>query len=192
MALVAELIEHAHMALHIALLRGINVGGRNRVAMADLLNLFESLGFAGAKTLLQSGNVVFASERPTGAALERLLEIETEKLLAVTMDYFVRTANEWATIVAHNPFPKEAKSDPSHLVVMLLKDVPVAKDVKALQAAIQGPERVRADGKQLYAVYPAGIGESKLTNNLIEKKLGTRATGRNWNTVLKLAGLVGE
>ena len=61
--------------------------------------------------------------------------------------------------------------------------------MQALQAAIQGPERIRADGKHLYVVYPAGIGRSKLTNSLIEKKLGTRSTGRNWNTVLKLSAL---
>ncbi|HEV3204383.1 MAG TPA: DUF1697 domain-containing protein, partial [Gemmataceae bacterium] len=95
-------------------------------------------------------------------------------------------------IVARNPFPNEATSDPSHLVVTLLKTTPQTKDLKALQAAIRGPEVIRAKGKQLYAVYPAGIGRSKLTNTLIEQKLGSRGTGRNWNTVLKLAALCRE
>jgi uncharacterized protein (DUF1697 family) len=177
------------MPVHIALLRGINVGGRNIVAMADLRQLMDTLGFTSARSLLQSGNLVFQGDRRTTATVEHLLEVETEKRLGVSVDYFVRTAAEWEVIVARNPFPDEARRDPSHLVVMLLKDAPAAKDVKALQAAIQGPEIVRADGKQLYAVYPAGIGKSKLTNTLIEKKLCARATARNWNTVVKLAAL---
>jgi uncharacterized protein (DUF1697 family) len=177
------------MSIHFALLRAINVGGRNQVAMSDLRDLLGALGFAGVKSLLQSGNLVFESDRRTGAALERLLEVETAKRLDVTADYLVRSAAEWQTMIAGNPFPSEAKRDPSHLVVMFLKAAAQAKDVQALQAAIQGPESIRAEGKHLYVVYPAGIGRSKLTNTLIEKNLGTRGTGRNWNTVLKLAAL---
>src|SRR5262249_10978238 len=151
--------------------------------------LLGALGFAGAKSLLQSGNLVFESDRRTGAELERLLEVETAKRLDVTADYLVRNADEWETVVAGNPFPDEAKRDPGQLVVMFLKTAPQAKDVQALQAAIEGPETIRSRGKHLYVVYPAGIGRSKLTNTLIEKKLGVRGTGRNWNTVLKLAAL---
>src|SRR6266851_3032910 len=180
------------MPTHIALLRGINVGGRNLVAMSDLRDLLAALGFAGARSLLQSGNLIFQSDRRIGATLERLLEIETEKRLSASVDYFVRTAAEWQKIVARNPFPDEAVRDPSHLVVLFLKEEPKANDVKALQAAIRGPEIVRAEGKQAYFVYPAGIGTSKLTNSLIEKTLGLRGTGRHWNTVLKLAALTQE
>lgn len=175
--------------VHIALLRGINVGGRNRVAMSDLRSLFTTLGFPGAQSLLQSGNLIFESDTRTGAELERLLEVETEKHLKVRADYLVRTSEEWKEIAAHNPFPGEAKDDPSHLVVMFLKKAPKAKDVEALQAAIRGPEMVRAEGRQAYIVYPAGIGRSKLTTGLIEAKLGARGSGRNWNTVLKLLAL---
>jgi len=121
--------------------------------------------------------------------LERSLEAEARKRLALQADFFVRTAREWKTIVANNPFPEEAQCDPSHLVVLFLKDAPDASNVKALQAAITGPEVVRADGKQAYVYYPAGIGRSRLTNVLIEKKLGSRATGRNWNTILKVGSL---
>jgi uncharacterized protein (DUF1697 family) len=70
--------------------------------------------------------------------------------------------------------------------------MPKANDVKAVQAAIVGPEIVRADGRHLYIVYPVGIGKSRLTNVVIEKKLGIRGTARNWNTVLKLAALADE
>jgi uncharacterized protein (DUF1697 family) len=156
--------------------------------MADLRDLATSLGLTDARTLLQSGNLVFSDARKSGD-LERLLETEMEKRLGLKTDFFVRTAAEWKALIAHNPFPEEAKRDPGHLVVMCLKDAPDAKDVTALQAAIKDREVVRAVGKQAYLVYPDGIGRSRLTMPLIEKKLGTRGTGRNWNTVLKLAAL---
>jgi len=177
------------MSIYIALLRGINVGGRNLVGMSDLRDMFEALALADARSLLQSGNFVFRSDRRASPVLERLLEVETKKRFGIAIDYFVRTPNEWQTIVARNPFPEEAMRDPSHLVLMCLKSAAQGADLKALQAAIKGPEVVRADGKQLYIVYPAGIGTSKLTNALVERILDTRGTGRNWNTVLKLAAL---
>src|SRR5262249_26600127 len=157
------------MSIHIALLRAINVGGRNLVAMSDLRDLLGALGFTDGKSLLQSGNLVFASDGRTAAELERVLEGETTRRLGLTVDYLVRSAAEWQTVVDRNPFPEETKRDPARLVVTFLKATPQARDVKALQTAIQGPEVVRADGKHLYMVYPTGIGRSKLTNTLIEK-----------------------
>lgn len=173
----------------IALLRGINVGGNKMVAMADLRELLTKLGFTEPRTLLQSGNVVFGSDRRTPAKLEQFLEAELMKRFGMQVDFFVRTTDEWKRVVARNPIPAEAKRDPSHLLVMFLKDAPDADRVKALQAAITGREIIRADGREAYIVYPDGIGRSKLTNALIEKKLGTRGTARNWNTVLKLDAL---
>ena len=175
--------------IHIALLRGINVGGHKQVAMAELRDLLTRLGFADVRSLLQSGNLVFGASGRTAAQLERLLEAEAEKRLGLQTDFFVRTAKEWNDVVAHNPFPKEARRDPGHLVVMFLKDAPSVTGVKALRQAITGPEAVAAAGKQLYIVYSDGIGRSRLTNALVDKQLGTRGTGRNWNTVLKLAAL---
>jgi uncharacterized protein (DUF1697 family) len=177
------------MSSHIALLRGINVGGRNLVTMSQLRDLFADLGFAGATTLLQSGNVVFKCNGQTADALEKLLEKETASRLSVSAEYIVRSAAEWAKIVAANPFPDEAKADPSHLVVMFLKAATTPKDVKSLQASIKGPETVEGRGKHLYITYPAGIGTSKLTGSVIEQKLGVRGTARNWNTILKLLAL---
>ncbi len=177
------------MIIHIALLRAINVGGHNLVAMSDLRQLFADLGFPGAKSLLQSGNVVFESPQAADAEVERRLEKEIAKRLGVTADFIVRSAKEWQKIVARNPFPKQAKEDPGHLLVDFLKSAPSAESVRSLQSAIQGPETLRGDGKQLYIVYPDGVGRSKLTATLIERKLGIRGTARNWNTVLKLAAL---
>jgi len=176
------------MPIQIALLRGINVGGKAMVAMAELRELFAELGFADARTLLQSGNVVFeASSAPSSAALEHKLEAAAAKRFGRPIDFFVRGAKEWGGVIANNPFPAEAKRDPAHLVLMALKDAPSAAAVKALKAAIKGRETVHAAGRQAYIAYPDGIGTSKLTNALIEKTLVTRGTGRNWNTVLKLA-----
>jgi len=180
------------MSTAIALLRGINVGGRNLLAMSDLKDLLGTMGLTGAKSLLQSGNLVFHSDGRKAADLERLLEAETAKRLDVSADYFIRDEEEWQTIVSRNPFPKEAEGDPSHLVVMFFKEAPQTNDVELLRLAIKGPEIVHADGRHLYIVYPDGIGRSKLTNTLIEKKLGSRGTARNWNTVVKLAALSRE
>jgi uncharacterized protein (DUF1697 family) len=157
--------------------------------MADLRDLLTRLGFRDVRSLLQTGNLVFQSDASAGARLERLLEVEAKKRLRLETDFFVRSGQEWRTVIKRNPFPRAAQSDPAHLVVMFLKDAPDAKSVKALQAAITGSEVVRAVGTQLYAVYPDGIGRSRLTNAIIERKLGTRGTGRNWNTVLKLGAL---
>jgi uncharacterized protein (DUF1697 family) len=170
----------------IALLRGINVGGHKQVAMADLRSLLSKLGFADVQSLLQSGNLMFRSGSQAGSRLERLLENEIEKHLGLQCSIFVRSAAEWREVVARNPFREEARRDPGHLLAMILKSPPEAARLKALQAAIQGSEVVRAAGSCLYIVYPDGVGRSRLTNALIEKTLGTRGTARNWNTVLKL------
>lgn len=173
------------MTVHIALLRAVNVGGR-KLIMTDLKAMFEALHFQSARTLLQSGNVVFESRAQEGTALETLLEKETEKRLKIGTDYLVRSRAEWRAVVAANPFPKAAMADPAHLVAMPLKSAPGKTDVSSLAAQIKGRETVGAVGQTLYIVYPDGIGTSKLTIGVIEKALATRGTARNWNTVLKL------
>lgn len=178
----------------VALLRAVNVGGRAVLRMADLTSLVANLGYVGPRTLLQSGNIVFGprttGRRETGGQTEARLETELLARLALTSVLFVRTAGEWTDLVAANPFATEAKADPGHLLLMVLKDAPPASAVNALQASIRGPERVRADGRQLYMVYPDGVGHSKLTHAIVERALATKGTARNWNTVLKLQALV--
>ena len=177
------------MNTYLALLRGINVGGHNLVAMADLRELLTRMGFAEPRSLLQSGNLVFRGKPQKGAQLERQLEAEIQARLDVRADFFVRNAEQWQTIVARNPFRDEARKDPGHLLVLFLRDAPRAEDVEALRASIKGREVVHAEGNHAYIVYPDGVGRSRLTHDLIERKLGTRGTGRNWNTVLKLGAL---
>lgn len=179
-------------AVRIALLRAVNVAGHNRVTMSQLRDLLTELGFVGARSLLQSGNLIFQSDLQTDADIEHLLETRARKRLNLSADFVVRTAKELKTVVAHNPFRDEAERDPGHLVVMFLKSVAKEKDIEGLQLASTGPEIIRAKGRELYIVYPNGIGRSRLTNALIERKLGTRGTARNWNTVLKLAEAVDE
>lgn len=177
------------MATYLALLRGINVGGHKKVAMSDLREMCAKLGFEDARTVLQSGNLVFRTTTRAPASLERLLEAEVKHRLDLETQFFVRTAPEWRQAIHDNPFSDEARRDPSHLLVMFLRDAPPASAVKALQAAIQGREVVRAKGRQAYLVYPDGIGDSRLTINVIEKHLATRGTARNWSTVSKMNAL---
>jgi uncharacterized protein (DUF1697 family) len=180
------------MAVYIALLRAINLGGHAKVSMTQLRDMVAALGFGGVQTLLNSGNVVFSGESEATAKLETRLEEQTVKQLGLRTDFIVRTAAEWASILAHNPFADEARRDPSHLLIMFLKSVPAANAVENLQTAAPGREVIRPEGAHLYITYPDGIGRSRLTNTLIEAKLGTRGTGRNWNTVLKLQALAQE
>jgi uncharacterized protein (DUF1697 family) len=170
--------------LQFAFLRGVNVAGKNKVSMAELRQMLSDLGFPNPRTLLQSGNLIFEADR-TGSELEAHLETETEQRLGLRTQFMVRNHAELEALVAANPFPDEAKNDPSHLVVVFLKSAPKEGGLAELQAAIKGREIVRAHGNHVYAVYPDGIGDSKLTPAQFDGKLGTKGTGRNWNTVMK-------
>jgi uncharacterized protein (DUF1697 family) len=172
---------------YVALLRGINVGGNKKVGMAELRDLAASLGLGNPQTLLQSGNLLFDSKLGP-AKLESMLGTETKKRFGLETSYHLRTVDDWRDVIAANPFPSAAKRDPARLVMFCFRGIPVASDVKALQAAIVGRETIRAVGRHGYLVYPDGQGESKLTLPVIEKALRMAGTGRNWNTVLKIGG----
>ncbi len=177
------------MKTYVSVLRAINLGSYNKIAMTDLRAMLEKVGCVEPKTVVLSGNVVFRSALASAAKVEQLLEAASTKHLGVTTDYFVRTGKEWQAIIDANPFPKEAKQDPARLIMMCLRAAPSAPQVNALRASIRGPEIVKVDGKHAYFVYPDGMGRSKLTIKVIEKALGTTGTARNWNTVLKLGEL---
>ena len=178
------------MTSYVALLRAVNLPGKS-LAMSALRDYASTLGLADPRTLLQSGNLIFRSTGKKPAELEKLLEREAEKRLGVTTDFLVRWERELGAIIAGNPFRDAARSDPARLLVMFLKHEAPADAVAALRKAIVGRESIAADARQLYIVYPDGMGRSKLTTSLIEKKIATRGTGRNWNTVVKLAERVG-
>ncbi len=163
--------------VRIALPRGINLGPHKKVSMADLRSVATDLGFDEPRTILNSGNLIFRSKL-AAAKVEALLEDESAKSLGLDTLFMVRTGAEWAKIVAGNPFPQAAKTDPAHLMVHFCKKAPG----KALKISGAKREEVRAKGRELYVTYPDGIGRSKLKIDIV-------STARNWNTVLKLAAL---
>ncbi len=174
----------------IALLRGVNVGGANRIAMADLRGLTEGLGFTRARTLLQSGNVVFDAGPGADAAVEASLERALADRLGLVVDVVVRTGEAWRALIAANPLAEPARDDPAHLLLHVLKTAPDPQAESRLAAAIAGPEVARLVGQAAFIHYPAGIARSRLTNAVIDRAVGARGTARNWNTVLKLAAML--
>jgi uncharacterized protein (DUF1697 family) len=178
------------MAAFVALLRAVNLGPHNKISMSDLTAVAAELGLDRPRTVLQSGNLVFESPRGKPASLEKLLEGALARELELKTPVVVRAAAEWRAAVEANPFSKQAKSDPSHLVIVALKSKPEKAALGALVKAIVGREQVELVGQHLYVVYPDGIGTSKVSAGLIEKKLGVVGTARNWNTVQKIAALL--
>ena len=178
------------MPRQIALLRGINLGARNRVSMPELRELLTGLGHEDVETLLQSGNVVLTSEE-TGEQLEQALEKVIAKELGVESRVIVRSARELARVVERDPFGDLA-DDPKRYQVSFLSAKPEAAVVRALKAADVAPEQVAVSGREIYAWHPEGIQRSPLVKLLTDKQLGVTATARNWNTVLKLLELVRE
>ena len=173
----------------IALLRAVNVGGRS-LKMNALRTMVAELGYADVRSLMQSGNLVFRGGPADDAAAESQLEAATARHFDIQTDYLVRSACEWRAMIDANPFPAAAKADPSHMVAMPLKSEVADGALAHLRTAIKGREQVEVAGRAAYLVYPDGIGDSKLTIKIIERCLGTKGTGRNWNTVLKLAAMV--
>ena len=169
------------------LLRAVNVGGR-KVLMADLKRVTAEAGFDAPTTLLASGNVLFGTTLPPAEA-GRVLEAAILKEIGVATDVLVRDRAELEAVIAANPFPQQARTQPNALVVTFLTGAPDG-DVAALAQACVAGEEVRAGPGCLYTWFPNGIGTSKLSNVLIERRLKVRGTGRNWNTVGKLRDLL--
>lgn len=165
------------MARFVAFLRGINVGGNNLIPMAELKAICETAGLSDVSTFLQSGNVLFTTTRKDPARL-------IEKALARDVTVIVRTIDELHDVIARNPFKGER--NPSALIVTFLEAEPSKAAQDSLTSSYKGPEEIVFSGRELFLYYPENMGKSKLTNALIERKLGMRGTARNWNTVTKL------
>ncbi len=178
------------MTRYVALLRGINVGKNKRIAMADLRALCEAEGFAGVRTLLQSGNVVLDSDLAAGTVESRMsaaIERETGHAVAVV----VRTKAQLAAVVKHDPFSSIA--DPLKFYsVSFLAAKPKAGVLNSVDAAELEPERFELHGRELYMWMPEGQIKTHLSKVLTDKLLGTATTNRNWNTVLKLHEMTQE
>ncbi|THD79366.1 MAG: DUF1697 domain-containing protein [Phenylobacterium sp.] len=170
------------------LLRAVNVGGTGKLAMADLKAALRELGYEDPKTLGAAGSAVIgAGAKP--AAIEAAIETALQSGFGLKTEIFVRTHAELVAALKVDPFPKMAKALPSGLLVVFLQDDPKAADVAALRARISGPEEVAAGPRCLYVAYGEGMGRSKLTGAVIQRALKLSGTGRNWNTVQKLAEL---
>ena len=179
------------MATYIAMLRGINVGRGKMVKMERLRTSFAGLGFDEVKTYVQSGNVVFQSERKSPAELTRTIEAKIQRDFGFAVPVLIKKSKELAQIVHKNPLLRVKGIDVSKLHVTFLSDAPPKTAAKALEDLATTRERLRILNREIYLYCPDGYGKSKLTNNIIEKKFSLVATTRNWRTVnalLKMAG----
>jgi uncharacterized protein (DUF1697 family) len=178
------------VATYIVLLRGVNLAGRNRVAMPELRAALEAAGFEEVRTYVQSGNVVLSSRKsPEGVA--RGVERVIADRFGLNIEVVVRRRAELAGVVKRNPLGKVA-TEPRRYQVTFLAKAPGADVVKKLESSAVGGEQVVLAGRELYAWHPDGVGRSKLAALLAGKGLGVTATARNWATVTKLLALADE
>lgn len=175
--------------VYVALLRGINLGSRNRIAMADLRSLLEGLGHTEVRTHLQSGNALFDSpqDKPEPMAAEISAAIEAQ--LGLTVPCIVRSQTDLARVVANNPLP-QASTDPAKFVVTFLSRPPTT--LADLDPARFAPEVFAVGAQEVYVWCPNGVRKVKLSHSFLEKreKEGMIATARNWNTVTTLLDLM--
>jgi uncharacterized protein (DUF1697 family) len=170
--------------IYVVLLRGINLGSRNRIAMPKLRDALEGAGFDDVRTYLQSGNVVLSSGRKPDSAVRRVIANEFGLDIAVV----TRTRAQLAKVVERNPLARVAR-DPKRYQVSFLDRKPSREIVRRIEEAADPKERVVADGREIYAWHPNTIARSKLWALLAGQSLGVTATARNWATVQKLLEL---
>ena len=175
------------MSVVVALLRGINLGPKRRVAMADLRALLQDAGFENVRTHLQSGNVVLETGDPPDEAA-RTIEERIAERYGFDVDVIVRTAPELADVAANSPFADVATDGARHFVVFLPSE-PDAAALAELAEQDFEPDRYAARGREIYAWCPNGMRDSHLMRALADPRLAPTGTVRNWNTVTKLLAL---
>jgi len=179
------------MTSYVALLRGINVGGKNKVAMADLRGLLGGLGHENVGTHLNSGNALFTSKRADDDKLAREIEAAIEAQLGLKISTLVRNKAELQSLVEHNPMAEQAAAEPAKFTAVFLSGKPDPSLLEAVDPTVYAPDKCVLVGREVYAFCPEGIQNSKLTRQFFEKTLKQEtATARNWNTVLKLLTLL--
>ena len=178
------------MPRYLALLRGINVGGRSKVAMADLRDVATSLGHAAVATYIQSGNLLFASADTDAASLADALEAEIARMLGVRPAVVVLSRADLAQVIADNPFPEESNPKALHAVFhrQPLADETIADVAAAEQKARAkgSPDEAAVVGSTLFMRTPDGLGRSELAAQLARSVTKTSGTARNWATVNRL------
>jgi uncharacterized protein (DUF1697 family) len=174
----------------IVLLRGINLGARNRVSMPELRDVLEGAGFDDVRTYLQSGNVILSS----GLSADRLARSVKGHIadeFGLEIEVVVRTRAQVAAVVRRNPLGDVA-ADPKRYQVSFLAAKPAAAVVRRLEAALVEPEAIAVIGREIFAWHPKGVARSKLWSLLAGRGLGVTATARNWTTVTKLLALADD
>ncbi len=175
------------MPKKIALLRGINVGGKRKILMADLKIIFEKMGFTDIKTYLQSGNVIFNStQKYDKLEITKSIEKELENSFGFSVAVIVKTPEELKAAVVNNPFYQKNLEVISHLYLTFLKEEPAEENKKSLEIYNQQKDSFVLDRENIFIHCTGKYHESQLTNNFFEKKLKVVATSRNWKTVLQL------
>ncbi|HEY3937412.1 MAG TPA: DUF1697 domain-containing protein [Bryobacteraceae bacterium] len=174
------------MRVVISMLRGINLASHNRVKMDALRTLYESLELEDPTTFLQSGNVIFKTRERNLVRLAKKIEDGIERTFGFHSDIILRTTEEVREAVAKNPFVRQAKDEPSKLLVTFLVSEPSAEARASVLKIKCEPEELRIGGRELYIYFPDGMARPKLSIPVIERVLKTSGTGRNWNTVMKL------
>jgi uncharacterized protein (DUF1697 family) len=178
------------MARHVLLLRGINLGSRNRIAMPELRAALEDAGFEDVRTYVQSGNVVASADGSADAAAKWCEELIADRF-GLDIAVVARTRAQIAAIVRRDPLGKVATSPKRYQVAFLDGKLPEAT-VRRLEEAAVGDERVVVAGREVYAWHPDGVARSKLWALIASRDLGVTATARNWTTVTALLELAGE
>jgi uncharacterized protein (DUF1697 family) len=175
---------------YIALLRGINVGGHNKIKMDVLRQCCSELGWKNVKTYIQSGNVIFQSAEKDTNLLAESLAFKLREHLEKTISILVVSLPELQEMYENNPFiiDRHLSTDKLHLVI--LKDAPTAEQINQIPVDLYKPDEFILRGKALYLYLPNGVADSKLANTSFEKKFNTQATARNWKTLSMLFGMV--
>jgi uncharacterized protein (DUF1697 family) len=175
--------------LHLALLRGINVGGRHKLPMKELAAIFEAAGCRDVRTLIQSGNVVFAADAKLVKRIAGLVEAEIQARFGFPAPVVVRSAAEVGAAMEASPFLARGLSeDVVHL--MFLKDAPDPARAAALGASPFPPDEFALLGREIHLHLPSGVADTKLTNAWFDARLGTTCTLRNWRTMTKLRAML--
>jgi uncharacterized protein (DUF1697 family) len=174
-------------ATHVALLRGINVGGKNMLPMPALVKLFTAAGCTEVATYIQSGNIVFRATAAVAKQVPAAIAAAIVKHHALTVPVVLRTADEVAAVLAGNPFKRAPEKE---LHVAFLAAAPAAAAIAALDPARSPGDELRVIGKDIYLRLGNGAGKTKLTNAYLDGKLATTSTMRNWNTVRALHALI--
>jgi uncharacterized protein (DUF1697 family) len=176
-------------ATYVALLRGINLAGKNKIPMADLEKMFTKAGCTNVRTYIQSGNVIFRAAAEISVRLPEMIAAQINKQFGYKVPVMLRTVEEIGDVIRGNPFLKEGAPEDS-LHVLFLADLPNPPAVKNLDPNRSSPDTFIVLGKEVYLRLPNGMGRTKLTNPYFDSKLKTISTARNWRTVTKLLELM--